>query len=141
MNILEKKMTLIPYLFLSWRPPKNVVRSMSKKSSFRLPLEKQDGKRVPTLLKSERQHLYHIYWSMGRQLSCKKSLLLICKMLRLFVNTLSAVKKYSLPNRGNLTHPIQMQLSRKQKTFSEFFSAFSNCRWNFEHFQKKIWPS
>ena len=78
LNILEKKMTLIAYLLLSWRPPKNVVRSMSKKSRFRLILEKQDGKRVPTLLKSERQNLYDIYWSMGRQVSCKKSLLLIC---------------------------------------------------------------
>ena len=30
-----------------------------------------------------------------------------------------------------------MQLSRKQKTFSEFFSAFLKSSLNFEHFQKK----
>ena len=30
-----------------------------------------------------------------------------------------------------------MQLSRKLKTFSQFFSAFSKSRLNFEHFQKK----
>ena len=47
----------------------------------------------------------------------KKSLLLICKILRLFVNTLSAVAKYSLPNRDNLTQAIQMQLSQKEKAF------------------------
>ena len=133
-------MTLIAYLFLSWRPPKNVVRSMSKKFRFKLPLEKQDGKRFPTLLKSKRQHLYHIYWWMGRQLSCKKSLLLIWKILRLFVNTLIAVDKYSLPNRDNLTQPIQMQLSKKQNTFSQFFSAFPKCMLNFKHFQKKEDP-
>ena len=33
--------------------------------------------------------------------------------------------------------PIQMQLSRKQKTFSEFFAAFLKSSLNFEHFQKK----
>ena len=30
-----------------------------------------------------------------------------------------------------------MQLSRKQKTFSEFFSAILKSNLNFEHFQKK----
>ena len=30
-----------------------------------------------------------------------------------------------------------MQLSRKQKTFSEFFSAFLKSSLNFEHFQEK----
>ena len=74
---------------------------------------------------------------MGRQLSCKRSLLLICKSLRLFVNTLSAVDKYSVPNRDNLTQPIQMQLSQKQKIFAKYFPAFSKSSLNFEHFGKK----
>ena len=30
-----------------------------------------------------------------------------------------------------------MQLSRKQKTFSEFFAAFLKSSLNFEHFQTK----
>ena len=77
---------------------------------------------------------------MGRQLSCKKFLLLIRKVLRLFVNTLSAVDKYSLANRDNLTQPIQMQLSQKEKTFSNFFSAFLKSSLNFEHFLKKDDP-
>ena len=33
-----------------------------------------------------------------------------------------------------------MQLSQKQKAFSEFLSAFSTSRLNFEHFQKKDDP-
>ena len=33
--------------------------------------------------------------------------------------------------------PIQMQLSRKQKRFSEFFAAFLKSSLNFEHFQMK----
>ena len=55
----------------------------------------------------------------------------------LFPNTLSADAKYSLFNRDNLTQPTQMQVSRKQKTFSDFFSAFLKSSLNFEHFQKK----
>ena len=33
-----------------------------------------------------------------------------------------------------------MQLSGKQKTFSEFFSAFLKSSLNFEHFQQKEDP-
>ena len=53
----------------------------------------------------------------------KKSLLVICKIVGLFVNTLVA-DEYSLLNIDNLTQPIQMQLSQKQKTLSNFFSIF-----------------
>ena len=58
-------------------------------------------------------------------------------MSRLFPITLSVDGKYSLPNRDNLTQPIHMQLSRKQKTFPRFFSAVFESSLNFEHFQKK----
>ena len=130
-------MTLIAYLFLRLRPAKNVVRYMCKKSRFRLPFQKEHGKRVSTLFKFERQNLYHIYWSTRRHFSCKKSLLVICRSLRLFVNTTSAVDKCSLPNRDNLMQPIHMQSSQKLKTFSGFFLAFSKSKLNFEHFPKK----
>ena len=50
---------------------------------------------------------------------------------------MSAVDKYSLPNRDNLMQPIHMQLSQKVKNFSEFFLAFPKSKLNFEHFQKK----
>ena len=130
-------MTLIAYLFLRVRPAKNVVRYMCKKSLFRLTVEKEHSKRVSTLFKSDGQHLYHIYWSTGRKFSCKNSLLVICKSLRVFVNTMTAVDKCSLPNRDNLMQPIHMQLFQKLKTFSEFFPAFSKSKVNFEHFRKK----
>ena len=137
LNILEKKMTLIAYLFLRLRPAKIVVRYMCKKSGFRLPFQKEHGKLVSTLFKFERQHLYHIYCSTGRELSCKKSLLVIWQSLRRFVNTISAVEECSLPNRDNLMEPIHMELSQKLKTFSWIFLAFLKSRLNFELFQKK----
>ena len=126
MNIFKKKMTLIAYLFLRLPPAKNVVRYMSKKSRFRFPFQKQHGKRVSSISKFEGQNLYHIYWSTRRQFSCKKSLLVICKSLRLFVNTMSAVDKCSLPNTDNLMQPIHIQLSQKLKTFLNFFLDFQN---------------
>ena len=45
-------------------------------------------------------------------------------------------KHYHL-NRDNLTQPIQMQLSQKEKTFSELFFAFLKSSLNFTHFPKK----
>ena len=40
------------------------------------------------------------------------------------VNTLTINDEHYLLNRDSLTQPIQMQLSEKQKTFSEFFLRF-----------------
>ena len=74
------------------------------------------------------------------QLTCKKSLLVTSKISRLFPKQLSADGNYSLLNRDNLTQPIQMQLSRKQKSFSDFFPAFLKPSLNFEHFFKKHDP-
>ena len=65
-------------------------------------------------------------------------MLVLCKILGLFVNTLSEDDKYCLLYNENLLQPIQILLSQKQKTFSQFFSAFLKCTLNFENFQKKI---
>ena len=61
---------------------------------------------------------------------------MICKILRLFVDTFTAYDKYSVLNREYLTQPIHMQLFQKQNTFSEFFSAFLKSRLNFEYIKK-----
>ena len=65
-------------------------------------------------------------------------MLVLCKILGLFVNTLSEDDKYCLLYNDNLLEPIQILLSQKQKTFSEFFSGFLKSTLNFEHFEKKI---
>ena len=54
----------------------------------------------------------------------EKSLLVIHKILRLFVNRFTADDKKYLLNRENLAQPIQMQISQKQKNFSQFSFAF-----------------
>ena len=53
----------------------------------------------------------------------KKSLLVIHKILRLFVNTLTVDEKHYPLTRDNLTHSIQIQLSRKEKNFFSIFSC------------------
>ena len=67
-------------------------------------------------------------------------MLVLCKFLTLLVKTLTDDEMYSLLHRENLTQPIQILLSQKQKAFSEFFSEFSKSTLNFEHFQRKDHP-
>ena len=67
-------------------------------------------------------------------------MLVLCKILRLFVNTLTDDDKYSLPYKDNIMQPIQIILSQKQNTFPEFFSAFLKSTLNFEHSRRKDDP-
>ena len=54
-------MSLIADVFSKLRTPKNLLRSMSKKSCFKGSFGKQHGKLAKTLLKFGWQHLYDIY--------------------------------------------------------------------------------
>ena len=113
---------------------------MSKKPCFRESFDKQHGKRGRALLKSPSQHLSDIHWSLPSQLSRKTSLLLTCQIFWLLPNTLAADEKYPVVNRDNLMIPIQMSLSQKQKTLSQFLAAFFNFRLNFKYFERKDDP-
>ena len=67
-------------------------------------------------------------------------MLVLCKIFRLFLSKLTDDDKYCLLYRDNLTEAIQILLSQKQKTFSEFFSAFLKSALNFKHSGKKDDP-
>ena len=56
----------------------------------------------------------------------------------MLINTLAAYEKYPTLNRENLTIPIQMQFSKKEKKFSKIFAAFLKSSLNFEYFEKKM---
>ena len=56
----------------------------------------------------------------------------------LALNTLTANYEYSRNNTDNLPLPVQMQLSRKRKTFSTFSKTFFDSTLNFEYFEKKV---
>ena len=111
---------------------------MSKKFRLRGPLHKQCGKQVETLIQSQRQLLYHIRWSLWRYLSWKMLLVATCKVLRLFVNTVTADDKYSLLSRDNSMQRVEMHFWQKQKSFSNFFCTFFQSTSNFEHFEWKM---
>ena len=53
-------MTLIADLFPKLCTTKNVVIYLTKKYRLKGPFDRQHGKRIQTLLQSERQHRYHI---------------------------------------------------------------------------------
>ena len=62
------------------------------------------------------------------------------KIRRQFVNTLTVDDKDYMVHRDNLAQQIRMQLSQKEKTFSEFFFAFLKSILNFKHLPKKGHP-
>ena len=65
-------------------------------------------------------------------------MLVLCKILGLFANTLSEDDKYCLLYNDNLLQPIQILLSQKRRNFSDFFSAFLKTTLNFEDFEKRV---
>ena len=67
------------------------------------------------------------------------SLLVICDILRHFVNTLTQNDRCFLP-KVRTWQPIQMQLPKKQKAFSRFFAAFLKFIFNFKYFAKNYYP-
>ena len=63
--------------------------------------------------------------------------LVLREILRVFLNTLTGDAKYSVEVWENLPLPIQVELSEKRKTFSEFFVPFLESTSNFKCFQRK----
>ena len=110
---------------------------MSKKSCFRGSFEKQHGKRARARFRSASPGLYHIHRPLSSQLSWKKPLFLTCQILGLLVSTLATDEKCRVVKRDKVTIPIQMQLSQKQKTFSQFSAAFFKSSGNPECLEKK----
>ena len=57
------------------------------------------------------------------------------------MNTLTADDKYSYRNSKNFPQPIQMQLSKNLKTFSQHSATLLKSTSNVKHFLKKRLPS
>ena len=63
-----------------------------------------------------------------------------CQILGLLFNTFPVDEKYPVLNRDNLTIPIEMQLSQKEKKFSRFLAVVLKSRINFQYFEKNDDP-
>ena len=59
------------------------------------------------------------------------------EILEMFVNALTADGKYPVQGCENLQRAIQMQLSEKEKNFSQLFVPFLNFTSKFKHLEKK----
>ena len=53
---------------------------------------------------------------------------------------MNADEKHLVLHWDKLTIHVQIQLSEKEKTYSQFFAAFLKLRLSFEHFEKKDDP-
>ena len=69
---------------------------MHKKSLDRTLMESQHVKRTERLLKSSRHYFCHIFLSLLKKISLKKTVLVASQILRLFVDILTPDSNYSL---------------------------------------------
>ena len=60
-----------------------------------------------------------------------------CEILEILVSILTADGKYPVQGFENLELPIQMELSEKQLTFSQFIIPFLESTSDFKYFEKK----
>ena len=123
LNLLKKKMTSSILYFQNYGLRKRGEITVQK-GPFQRILGQANVKQAEALLKFESEHLYPIHWPLPSQLSWKKSLLFICKILGLLPNILAVNENNPVDNKDNLTIPIQMQLSQKQKFFLNFLLHF-----------------
>ena len=135
-----KKMILIANAFPQLQTLKHLVRPLSKKSCFRTPFDSQHVKESETLVRSLWVHFYDVFASLWGELIWKISPLVICIVLWVFVNTLTADDKDPVRDFENLQLTIRMPLSSKPRFFFELFAPFWNL-YRILNIFKKRWSS
>ena len=119
-------MIVIANVFPKLQTLKIFVRKLSQEHRFRTGFGSQHVKAFQLLAKSPRERFYHVLLLFSRKLIWNMSPLVLGEILGMFVNRNAAEGMYPVQGFENLQLPIQMQLSKKQKTFSIFFFHFSN---------------
>ena len=130
-------MIVIANVFPKLQNVENLVKQLSKKRPFRTRFDSQHVKASQILAKSTLEHFYHVFSSLLRKLIRKMAPLVLREIVGVFVNTLTADEKYPVQDAENLSIPIQMQLSEKPKSFSQFFVPLLEYQSNFNEFEKK----
>ena len=137
-NILKQKVMVIANVFPKLQTVKNFVRPLCKKRCFGTRFDTHHDKVSQILAKSPWDCFYHVFSSFWEKLIWKISPVLLGEILRMFLNRLTAEGKYPIDDWENLPLPIQMQLSGKRKTFSQFIVPFVDSASNFKQFEKKM---
>ena len=138
LNILKEKMIVVTNIFPKRETVKILVRKLSQEHRFRTGFGHQHVKACQLLAKSPWERFDHFHLKFSAKLFWNMSPLVLGEILGIFVNTLTADGKSPVPGCENLQLPIQMQLSEKQKTFSEFFFHFLNLHQILNIFKKKM---
>ena len=97
----------------------------------------EHAKASEALMKSAWQHFYNVFSWLWWRLRCKMSLLVICEILGLFLNTLFADDKYSLRNGEKLHNQFKWNYLRNKRLFWNF-DGFLKFTSNFETFEEKM---
>ena len=137
LNVLKGKMIITANALPKFQTVKYLVTKLSKRRRFRVPIESEHVKAFQILARSPWDPFYHVFLSFSGELIWKLSPLVLGAILRVFVNTYTADDKYHVQDFENSPLPIQMQLSEKRKTFSQFFVPFLESTSNFKHFARK----
>ena len=82
------------------------------------------------------QHFGHVFSTFSSNSVWKWSPLVLGEISGLLVNILTTYDKYPVQDSENFQLPIQMQLSEKRKTFSEFVVPSLESTSNFKHFER-----
>ena len=104
-----KNMIVMANVFPKLQTVKELIRSLSTKRCFWTFFDSQHVKGSQTLVRSVWERFYHIFSPLWREQIWKICLLLICEILGVFVDTLTADEKYLVQDCENLLLPIQMQ--------------------------------
>ena len=130
-------MMVIANVFPKFNTVNKFVRPLCENPHFRRSFHKQHMKVSQKLLKYPWENVYEVFLSFWEKLISKMSPLLLPEILLVFLNRLTAEAKYPIEDWENLPLPMQMELSDKQKTFSQVFVLFLESTSNIKHFEKK----
>ena len=131
-------MIVIANVFPKLQNVKDLVKPVSWKHRFRNSFDSQQVNGCQTLVKSAWKQFYQILWSLWGEIIRKISPFVNFKILGVFVNTFTVDDKYPVWDCENLQFHIEMQLSQKQKRFSQFYVPLMESSSNSKHFQKKM---
>ena len=138
LTLLNRRTITLANVFPKLQTLKNLVRPLSKKCCFRTRFDRKHVKASQILAKSPREYFLHVSSSSSRGLIWKMSALVLSEILGVFVTTLTENAKYPVQDCDNLQLPIQMQLSQKRKTFSQFFVPLLELHQILNIFKNKI---
>ena len=111
-------MIVIANVFPKLQTVKSFVRKLSQEHSFSTGFGSQLVKASQMLPRFCRECIYHVFLSFSVKLIWKMFAIVLGQILGVFVNTLTADRKYPVQRCEKFQLPIQMQLSEKRKSFS-----------------------